>query len=126
MELSSGLYYEGSSPLPSLAHCIGKPQGKVEGAWRGEEGGTLNCAPSADAVAGNGPPLMRRPCADAVAGRVDPRSLQSTLRRGSAEQSVTGGRHGTGQTDDAVWPLARPHRATEPGQRTASLGCGVG
>src|SRR5215813_6504179 len=31
------------------------------------EGGTLNCAPSADAVAGNGAPLMRQPSADAVA-----------------------------------------------------------
>jgi hypothetical protein len=50
------------------------------------EGGTLNCAPSADTVAGNGaplswrpsavadagngPPLMRRPSADAVAPRL--------------------------------------------------------
>jgi hypothetical protein len=35
------------------------------------EGGTLNCAPSADAVAGNGRPLsysLRSPSAHAVAG----------------------------------------------------------
>src|SRR2546426_3993748 len=32
------------------------------------EGGTLNCAPSADAVAGNTAPLSWRPSADAVAG----------------------------------------------------------
>src|SRR5215471_11202558 len=32
------------------------------------EGGTLSCAPSADAVAGNGPPLSWRPSADAVTG----------------------------------------------------------
>src|ERR1700704_5433829 len=32
------------------------------------EGGTLNCAPSADAVAGNGRPLSWAPSADAVAG----------------------------------------------------------
>src|SRR5438093_4641336 len=32
------------------------------------EGGTLNCAPSADAVAGKGAPLNWRPSADAVAG----------------------------------------------------------
>src|SRR5262249_57016065 len=35
------------------------------------EGGTLNCAPSADAVAGNGAPLSWRPSADTVAGRTD-------------------------------------------------------
>jgi hypothetical protein len=38
------------------------------------EGGTLNCAPSADAVAGNGRPLsysLRSPSADAVAGGGD-------------------------------------------------------
>src|SRR5947208_13138037 len=33
-----------------------------------KEGGTLNCAPSADAVAGNGRPLSWAPSADAVAG----------------------------------------------------------
>src|SRR5262245_29649133 len=32
------------------------------------EGGTLNCAPSADTVAGNGTPLNWRPSAHAVAG----------------------------------------------------------
>src|SRR5438876_164176 len=32
------------------------------------EGGTLNCAPSADAVAGNGGTLNCAPSADAVAG----------------------------------------------------------
>src|SRR5437870_11685838 len=32
------------------------------------EGGTLNCAPSADAVAGNGRPLSWAPSAGAVAG----------------------------------------------------------
>jgi hypothetical protein len=32
------------------------------------EGGPLNCAPSADAVAGNGRPLSWAPSADAVAG----------------------------------------------------------
>src|SRR5215831_13205512 len=33
-----------------------------------KKGGTLNCAPSADTVAGNGRPLSWAPSADAVAG----------------------------------------------------------
>jgi hypothetical protein len=37
---------------PFLAHCIGRPLGKVEGSWYGEEGGSLNWRPSTDAVAG--------------------------------------------------------------------------
>jgi hypothetical protein len=36
------------------------------------EGGPLNCAPSADAVAGNGRPLNCAPSADAVAGNGRP------------------------------------------------------
>src|SRR5262245_28965238 len=48
------------------------------------EGGTLNCAPSADAVAGNGHPLSWAPSADAVAGggnRAAPLNQQSSLNR---------------------------------------------
>src|SRR4029453_9051104 len=58
----------GFRTCPLLAHCIGRHRGKVEGPWCGEEGGTLNCAPSAVADAGNGAPLSWRPSADAVAG----------------------------------------------------------
>src|SRR5262245_39711630 len=44
------------------------------GTAHGREGGTLNCAPSADAVAGNGAPLNWRPSTDAVAGNGRPLS----------------------------------------------------
>jgi hypothetical protein len=53
---------------PFLAHCIGRPLGKVEGLWYGEEGAPLSWRPSAVADAGNGAPLSWRPSAVADAG----------------------------------------------------------
>src|SRR5262249_42615902 len=44
------------------------------------EGGTLNCAPSADAVAGNGRPLSWAPSAHAVAGGDTHRDAGSSPR----------------------------------------------
>src|SRR5262245_30105924 len=84
----------GSRLKGSLAHTCSR-----------REGGPLNCAPSADAVAGNGPPLMRRPSADAVAGNGGPlncapsadavagngRPLSYSLRSPSADAVAGGG-----------------------------------
>ena len=62
-------YAYGAYALTPLArHHVGQRESVTEPAGGGE-GGTLNCAPSADAVAGNGAPLNWRPSADAVAGR---------------------------------------------------------
>src|SRR5437867_4506086 len=54
------------------------------------EGGTLNCAPSADAVAGNGRPLSWAPSADAVTGRGDRTCLPVQPHLGDATAVVEG------------------------------------
>src|ERR671930_230677 len=56
------------------------------------EGGTLTCAPSAVADAGNGPPLMRRSSADADAGNGRP--LSYSLRSPSADAVAGRGNRG--------------------------------
>ena len=59
--LLAGLYLRGRR---ALRHTAARERGV-----RHREGGTLNCAPSADAVAGNGRPLSWAPSAHAVAGK---------------------------------------------------------